>query len=137
MDSIISIGLSGMLAAQAQVQASASNIVNANSAGRIPVAGAPSAGDVYQPIDVVQFDVSSGGSPAGVGYSYVTRPDGYSVAHDPSSPSADANGDVATPNVDIATELVSMVAAKYQFFASAAVVRVGEEMMRTTINMVA
>jgi len=53
--SVISIGLSGMLAAQAQVQASAANIVHANNEGRIPVAGSPQPDDVYQPIDVVTF----------------------------------------------------------------------------------
>ena len=135
--SIISIGLSGMLAAQAQVQASAANIVYANSEGRIPVAGSPKPDDVYQPVDVVQFDVGKGGKPAGVGYSYVPRSDGFSVVHDPSSPSANASGDVATPNIDLTTEMVSMVQAKYQFYASAMVVRVGEQMMRATINMVA
>ena len=67
----------------------------------------------------------------------MTRANGFSVVHDPDSPVANANGDVATPNVDISTELVSMVAARYQFFASALVVRVGEQMMRTTINMIA
>ena len=137
MDSIISIGLSGMLAAQAQVSASAANIVHANSVGRIPVPGVPAADAVYQPIDVVQFDAGTGSKPGGVGYSVVQRPDGFSVVHDPASPVANASGDVATPNVDIATEMVSMVAAKYQFFASAMVVRVGEQMLRTTINMVA
>ena len=135
--SVISIGLSGMLAAQAQVQASAANIVHANSEGRIPVAGSPKPDDVYQPVDVVTFDVGKGGKPADVGYSYVPRPDSFSVVHDPDSPVANANGDVATPNVDLATEMVSMVQAKYQFYASAMVVRVGEQMLRATINMVA
>src|SRR3954447_26492507 len=99
--SIISIGLSGMLAAQAQVTASAANIMHANSVGRVPVEGRPAADDVYRPVDVVRFDGGAGGRPGGVGYSYVQRPDGFSVEHDPNSPAANASGDVATPNVDI------------------------------------
>jgi flagellar hook protein FlgE len=39
--------------------------------------------------------------------------------------------------VDVPTELASLVQAKYQFYASAAVVRVGEQMMRTVVNLVA
>jgi flagellar basal-body rod protein FlgC len=137
MSSIISIGLSGMLAAQARVSAAAANIVHAGTVGRIPATGVPAKDAVYQPVDVVQFDTSSFGRPGGVGYSYTARTNGYSIEHDPSSPLADGSGNVATPNVDITTELVSMVAAKYQFYASAKVVQVGEQMMRAAISLIA
>jgi flagellar basal-body rod protein FlgC len=137
MSSIMSIGLSGMRAAQAQVTAAASNIANAGSVGRIPSDDVPVVDEVYQPIDVIQFDTGAAGQPGGVGYNFVVRPDAFTIEHDPNSPVANENGDVARPAVDITSELVSLAAAKYQFYASAKVVQVGEQMMRAAINMIA
>lgn len=137
MSSIVSIGLSGMRAAEARASAAAANLVHAGSAGRIPIQGVNAPDDVYQPVDIVTYDLGRNGRPAGVGYAVTPRGSGYSVFHDPGSPAADGNGDVAVPNVDIPTELASLAQAKYQFYASAAVVRVGEQMLRTVINLVA
>jgi flagellar basal body rod protein FlgC len=137
MSSIISIGLSGMRAAEAQASAAASNIVHAGTEGHVPGPNVQPADAVYQPVDVVTYDLGRNGQPGGVGYSVTTRPNGYSVVSDPSSPAADSSGNVATPNIDVPSEVVSLAQAKYQFYASAAVVRVGEQMMRTVVNLMA
>jgi flagellar basal-body rod protein FlgC len=118
-----------MKAAEARLQAAASNIVNAQTTGTTST--------VYKPVDVVQVDLSSGGQPGGVGYSYVARPNGFSMVSDPESPSADADGMVAAPDVDLATEMVNIILAKNLFAMSAKLVSVGDQMQRTTIDTLA
>src|SRR4051812_25511447 len=61
MSTVSNIGVSGMRAAEARLQAAASNIANAQTNGRVPSGGAAQPGDVYQPVDVVQVDQKGGG----------------------------------------------------------------------------
>ena len=136
MNATLSIGLSGMRAAEARVNASASNIAHSLSSGKIPDA-VPAVGDVYRPVDVVQSDAGSSGQPRGVTYSYVTRPNAFTIIYDPGSPNADINGTVALPNVEIATELVSVFVAKYQFLTSAKVVKAEQQITKTAIDTLA
>lgn len=133
MSTISTIGLSGMRAATARLQAAASNIANAQTNGRLPSGGSPKPGDVYQPVDAVQVDQKGGG----VATSYATRQGGYSIVSDPGSPFADANGNVAAPAVDLATEMVNMIIAKYQFAASTKVVEAGDQMQKATLDTLA
>jgi flagellar basal-body rod protein FlgC len=135
--SIMSIGVSGMRAASARLQAASSNITNMHNNGRVPTAASPRPGDVYQPIDVAQHDQSSQGRPGGVGFSYVTQKGAYSMISDPNSPFADAKGMVATPDIDLATELVNVIMAQAAFAAATKIVTAGDEMMKTAINILA
>lgn len=135
MSSAISIGVSGMQAATARLNAAASNIANAQTRGAMP-GTATAAPLAYQPVDVVHKDIGNGsGQPAGVGYSYVTRPNGVTQTYDPEAPGADAAGMVGTPDIDIASELVSAMIAKYDFEASARMVSVASAMQKTAIDM--
>lgn len=124
-----------MQAATARLNAAASNIANAQTRSALP--GSSGSGPVaYQPVDVVQKDIGTGGTgPAGVGYSYVTRPNGVTSVHDPEAPGADASGMVGAPDIDIASELVSAMIAKYEFEASAKMVSVASDMQKTVIDM--
>lgn len=133
----MSIGISAMQAAAARLQAASSNIANARSNGRVPTGASAQPGDVYQPIDVAQRDLSSQGQPGGVGYSYVTQKNAYSIVSDPNSPYADAKGMVATPNVDLATEMVNVIMAQAAFAAATKLVIASDEMQKTAINMLA
>ena len=133
MSTVSNIGLSGMQAAAARLQAAASNIANAQSNGRVPSGGAARPGDVYQPVDVVQIDRKGGG----VTTSYASRQGGYSMLSDPNSPFADADGNVAAPDVDLATELVNVILAKYQFAASTKIVEADDQMQKATLDTLA
>ena len=130
MSAISNIGLSGMQAAAARLQAAASNIANVQTNGRVPAGGAAQAGEVYQPIDVVQVDQKDGG----VTTSYATRQGAYSMVSDPNSPFADADGNVAAPGVDLATEMVNVILAKYQFAASTKLVEADDQMQKATLD---
>lgn len=136
MSSAITIGLSGMQAATARLNAAASNIANAGTTGSLPGSGS-SGPAAYQPIDAVQKDIGTGSGPAGVSTSYAPRSNGVSAVYDPESPNADAEGMIGAPNVDLASELVSSLVAKYDFMASASVVKVAGDMQKSLLDKTA
>lgn len=128
LSSMSSISLSGMQAAATRLEASASNIANASSSGSLPdAAGASSA---YAPVTVRQSDVRGGGVSARI----VNAADPYVPAYDPTSPDADAEGMVATPNVDTASELVNVMTARISYEASAKTMKVANDMQKTTLD---
>lgn len=135
MNSITAIALSGLHAAESRLKAAASNIANSETTGGVPGSAGPST--VYLPIDVVQVSKGFGQQSGGVATSYAARSPGYTLVSDPNSPSADANGFVAAPAVDLATELAQTVVAKYQFAASAKVIEAANQMERTAIDTLA
>jgi flagellar basal-body rod protein FlgC len=127
-----SIALSGMNAAALRLQVSAGNVANALTDGPLP--SAPAAGrypPAYVPLQVDQVTAPGGGTRA------ATRPasPAYAAAFDPAAPYADENGMVASPNVDLAGEMVQLMLARYSFAANAAVVRVDSQM--TPFDLVA
>src|SRR5262245_3423268 len=93
------IAISGLIAADLRLQVAASNIANLRSEG--PPPGAPNPGDVppaYSALRVNQTDVVGGGTLATV----VAGSPATVQSYDPSAFFADANGMVASPNVDLA-----------------------------------
>lgn len=133
MSSAITIGLSGMQAATARLNAAASNIANARTTGVLP--GSSGSGPAaYQPIDAVQKDIGTDGVPSGVSSSYAPRTSGVSAVYDPESENADADGMIGAPNIDLASELVSSLVAKYDYMASASVVKVASDMQKALLD---
>ncbi len=134
MSSIATIAVSGMNAAVRRVEVSASNVANARTTGALPdangtlPAGAPKA---YEPLNVVQTDSAGGGTQTTV----TTASPATSASYDPSAPFANQDGLVASPNVDLAQEMISQLVAKYSFAANARVLKASDEMSRTVIDM--
>jgi flagellar basal-body rod protein FlgC len=54
---------------------------------------------------------------------------------DPSAPFADANGMVASPNVNLANEAVQQLISRYTFVMNAVVVRTYEQMMKSLLDI--
>jgi flagellar basal-body rod protein FlgC len=137
MDSM-SIAASGMRAAATWVDSAASNIANMRSNGPLP-ATPPSqdvpqtTGNVYQATTVQQQASPDGG----VSASQVPVRPSYSAAFDPGSPFADAGGMIATPNVDPATQFVSLIQAHAAFSASLAVYRTADSNYRSLLDLIA
>jgi flagellar basal-body rod protein FlgC len=130
--STASIALSGMLAAQTRLNVAASNIANASSAGAIPGSDAPAGSPApATPRRVDTVETSSGGTKAVIN----DVSPAYLKAHDPSAPYADSNGDVAQPNIDLGTEVVNAVEARFQFAANAAVFKVSDRMMQDLLDI--
>lgn len=130
----MAIGVSGMRAAEARLNAASSNIANSRSAGSLdPARGkAP-----YTPIDAVTKDLSSGGQPAGVATSYQPRNSAPVAVSDPGSPFADEAGMVGMPDVDIGEELISAMLAKFEYAASARMIGVAGDMQKSAIDILA
>ncbi|WP_036838036.1 flagellar basal body rod protein FlgC [Pleomorphomonas oryzae] len=128
LSSMTSISLTGMQAAATRLEASASNIANASSSGSLPNASGST--NAYAPVTVKQSDVKGGGVSARI----VNAADPYVPAYDPTSPDADAEGMVASPNVDMASELVNVMTARISYEASTKTMKVANDMLKTTLD---
>jgi flagellar basal-body rod protein FlgC len=128
------IAVTGMSVATLRLQVSASNVANSLSDGPLPgsanAAGFPSA---YAPLRVNQVGAAGGGTSATVG----TVPSGYLPTYDPSAAYADGNGMVARPNVDLTSEIVQQLMARYAFAANAQVLRADTQATATLFNITA
>ncbi len=118
---------SGLSVQRARLDVIAENIANAETTRtaqggpyrRLRVVVAPAAGDA-----------------GGVEVAGLAADEGpFQQIYDPSHPDADEQGYVLMPNVDIATEMVEMVAASRAYEANAKALRVAREMAQDAINI--
>jgi flagellar basal-body rod protein FlgC len=132
MSSIFSIALSGLNAASQRLQVSASNVANLDSTGALPdpKTGATGTPAPYQPLQVSQQSLVSGGTVATV----TPSTPAFTAQYSPDSPYADKNGLVGAPNVDLATEAVNQITAINAYRANLRVIQVADDLDRETIN---
>ena len=128
------IAVSGMNVAALRLQVSAVNVANVRSDGPLPgSANAASFPSAYVPLRVDQTDAAGGGTSATVtAVSPATVP-----TYDPTAPYADANGMVASPNVDLANELIQQLLARYTFAANAQVMRADTQLSAALFDITA
>jgi flagellar basal-body rod protein FlgC len=129
-----SIAVSGMNVASLRLQVSARNVANSRSDGPLP--GSANAGNfpaAYVPRRVDQVDSAGGGTSATV--SKVSP--GYVSVFDPTAAYADGHGMVASPNIDLADEIVQQLLARFTFAANAQVVRTDAQMSKTLLDILA
>jgi flagellar basal-body rod protein FlgC len=131
MSPVSAIALSGMRAALQRFDAAANNIANVRSYGPLPGAAASGYPPAYTPTDVVQMSVPGGGVVSRI----VSSPRGPVAYYDPSAPYADANGMVAAPDIDLATEMVNLIRAELDFAANLVVLRAESEMMASLFDI--
>lgn len=118
---------SGLTAQRLRLDVIAENIANAETT-RTPEGGP------YQRLRVLMAaaDEAEGGvQVAGI----VPQPGPPKMVHDPSHPDADAEGYVQMPNVELATEMVDLVAASRAYEANSRALRVAREMSRDAVDM--
>ena len=130
MSSILSIAISGMQAATTRLQVSANNVANVLSAGALPdqQGNFPDGAQVpYTPQRVDQVELSGGGTQAIVS--------NVSPSYDPGSPNANADGQVAYPNVDLTEEAIQQLVARYAFAANARVVTSYDQMVKSLLDI--
>jgi flagellar basal-body rod protein FlgC len=128
------IAVSGLNVASLRLQVAASNIANARSDGLLP--GIPNPENfpaAYSPFRVNQLDTPGGGTSANV----VDVSPTTLATFDPSAPYADNRGMVASPNVDLANELVQTLIARFSYAANAQVIRVDAHMSRSLFDITA
>jgi flagellar basal-body rod protein FlgC len=128
--STLSIATSGLSAASLRLNVAANNIANQLTTGPLPASsGSNSSGSggtntganfppAYTPQQVNQTAQASGGTVATVS----TVSPGTVAQFDPSALFANQDGEVAAPNVDLASQFVQLLIAKYSFAANAKVI---------------
>jgi flagellar basal-body rod protein FlgC len=128
------IAVSGLNAAALRLQVSASNIANASSNG--PVADAPNPENfppAYSALRVNQTEHAGGGTSATI----VNGSPATIATFDPGAPYADDGGMVASPNVDLANELVETLIASFSYAANAKVIRADAQMSAAVFDITA
>ena len=129
MSSILNIALSGLNDAVTRVANATSNIVNASSTAKLPA----STNDSYsgfQPQDVVTLSNPNGG----VTSTLVPRSPAYTAAPDPTSPNANAQGLIATPNVDLNADLIASKEAEVSYSADAKLIKISQQMDKSLLD---
>jgi flagellar basal-body rod protein FlgC len=128
------IAVSGLHAAELRLQVSASNIANLRSDGLLP--GVPNTKNfplAYAAVRVNQMESTGGGTSASV-----TRVSpAYLSAFDPSAPFADGRGMIASPNVNLANELVQVLLARFGYAANAKVIHADAQMAGALLDLTA
>lgn len=129
MGNAIAIAVSGLTAASTRLSATASNI--ANSRDTAPLTPQPGAPQPYQPIQVTQTATAGGGTAA------VQRPvtPASNAIYDPNSPFADRNGNVASPNIDLAQQAVALNTTAVSYDANVKVISVAQKMQGYLLNI--
>jgi len=61
----------------------------------------------------------------------------YVPAYDPGAPYANADGQVAAPNVDLTEEAIQQLVARYTFAANARVVTAYDQMVKSLLDITA
>jgi flagellar basal-body rod protein FlgC len=143
--STLSIATSGLSAASLRLDVAANNIANSLTTGPLPAAsgsGAPAGGSssnnsnlpaVYVPLQVNQSAQPGGGTVATVS---AVSP-GFSAQSDPGAWFANQDGLVAAPNVDLASQFVQLITAKYAFAANAKVVQSYADTTKSLLDITA
>jgi flagellar basal-body rod protein FlgC len=127
-----STAISGMKGSTLRLDVSADNVANALSDGPLP-----SSADTarfprqYVPLRVDQIDLVGGSISASV----CAASPSYVPKFDPTAPYTDGNGMVASPNVDLASEIIQQFLARYTFAANALVVRTDAQMTAMLLNI--
>jgi flagellar basal-body rod protein FlgC len=131
MSDALSIAVSGLNAASLQLSSAANNI--ANSQDTAPLTPRPGQPQPYQPTTVAQTAAPGGGTQA------VPQPvaPASNAIYDPNSPFADRNGNIASPNVDLAQQAVNTNIASFSYDANLKVIEVAQKMQGYLLNIFA
>lgn len=143
VDSIFTIGESGLDFQRSRIEAIAANIANAS-------ATRSTGGEVYKPVDVIATSGASDGI-AFPGYRYsnldpgalqgiervevVERNSEPRMVFDPNHPDADSKGYVSMPNVDPVVEMTNLMAATRAYEANIRVLNAAKAMAMKSMEL--
>jgi len=136
MFSAFDVSTSGLVAQRMRLNAISSNLANMSTTRN--ERGEP---EPYQPryvtfqtdTDLTTFGGGQGVKVASVEYSQ----DPPLMKHDPGHPDANADGYVATPNIDMTTEFVDALEATRAYEANIGVLEISKDMSNRTLQIVA
>jgi flagellar basal-body rod protein FlgC len=128
------IAVSGLNVASLRLQVAASNIANSLSDGPLPgVSNPENFPAAYRALRVNQADVVGGGTSATISSVLPATVSTF----DPTTPFANADGFVASPNVDPANEMIQLLVARTSYAANAQVIRADAQMSSALLNITA
>ena len=125
MTSVSAIALSGMTAATVQVNASASNLANANDTSKV---GSKPA---YNRVTVSQTALPDGGVTAVA----QTLAPAQLLAYDPTSSFANGAGLVQMPEIDPVAEITNQLAAGHAFAFSLEALKVADDEQKSLLDI--
>ena len=126
---VISIAGSALTAQSARLNAVASNLANADS-----MVGAD--GKPYRAKQVVFKATPVEGGGIGVRVTNVVESAApLRMVYDPKNPLADANGNVAMPNVNVVNEMVNMISASRAYQNNAEVMNAAKALLQKTLSL--
>jgi flagellar basal-body rod protein FlgC len=129
--SIFNVSSSAVAAQSQRLNVVASNLANADS-----VAGPD--GKPYKARQVVFQTQMMGNDPASAGVSVARVVEDNAAprkVHDPSSPVADAQGDVTMPNVNPVEEMVNMISASRGYQTNIDVMNTAKNLLQKTLQL--
>ncbi|HXB76334.1 MAG TPA: flagellar basal body protein [Bradyrhizobium sp.] len=146
--STLSIATSGLSAASLRLNVTASNIANVRTTGPLPATGGSGTSGgtgtssnnstfpaAYVPLRVNQVDQSSGSTPGGTVATVSTVSPSFVAQFDPSAPFANQGGLVAAPNIDLASQFIQLLTAKYDFAANAKVIQAYDDTTKSLLDI--
>jgi flagellar basal-body rod protein FlgC len=144
MSDILGIALSGAAAATKRIDATASNLANQRTTGRLPDAkGADAKGAAgtdsrapYTPLTTSQSDLrTANGQGAGTTAALKPLSQPFVAEYDPSSSDANAEGMVGAPNVDTDQQIGQQILGSRAYSANLSMVRTSSDMMKDLLDM--
>lgn len=130
----IQIALSGMNAASRRVEAAAVNVANATTTGALDPADGPAP---YQAVTIVQTSLTGeDGGPLGVRSDTVPTGRPFVAVYDPDSPFANADGLIGAPDVDLAREIVTLLAGSAVYKANVETMQIASDMQVEMLDMI-
>jgi flagellar basal-body rod protein FlgC len=146
--STLSIATSGLSAASLRLNVTASNIANVRTTGPLPATGGSGTSGgtgtssnnstfpaAYVPLRVNQVDQSSGSTSGGTVATVSTVSPSFVAQFDPSAPFANQDGLVAAPNIDLASQFIQLLTAKYDFAANAKVIQAYDDTTKSLLDI--
>jgi flagellar basal-body rod protein FlgC len=139
MSDILGIALSGAAAATRRIDATASNLANQRTTGRLPDSKAVASTDSrapYTPLTTSQSDLrTADGHGAGTTAALKPLSQPFVAEYDPSSSDANAEGMVGAPNVDTDQQIGQQILGSRAYSANLSMVRTSSDMMKDLLDM--
>jgi flagellar basal-body rod protein FlgC len=129
----IQIALSGLTAASRKAEASANNIANMSTTGALDPANGPAPYQALTTLQTTQTD--NNGNGLGVRAEIVPTARPTVIAYAPDSPFANSEGMIGVPNVDLATDIVSMKMASTIYKANVKTIQTASDMQKELLSM--
>lgn len=132
MPDALTIALSGLTAQKQVIDATANNIANVSTTGRVPTKDNP-VSTVYKPLSVSLTALTSGGVQGQV----TEDPNGYTPSYSPADIYANSEGFIAAPNVDLTREIVNLIESKVIFRANLSVIKTEDRLQKDFLDTIA